>query len=86
MTLAIQWNIQEIGVHFFTTTANRFFVHTGDEGELCIARTVRFLGEHADVPTSLRFRETTEQEIDLTMVAHHLRIGLLLAHRTFALV
>ncbi|MBI3739748.1 MAG: hypothetical protein HY258_11925, partial [Chloroflexi bacterium] len=88
MALAIQGDIQEIVFHFLAATLNRFLVDAGNERELSITWIIRFLREHADTlrATPLRFGETTEQKIDLTMVAHNLCIGLLLAYQTFALV
>ncbi len=76
--------VGEVDSKFLTTKLDCLRVETGDAREVADGGGLGLVGKCADIPAPLRLGHTTEQQVDLMVVASQVRVVPRLAGTTFA--
>lgn len=76
--------VGEFDSKFLTTKLDGLRVEAGDAREVADGGGVGLVGKCADIPAALRLGHTTEQQVDLVVVASQVRVSPRLASTAFA--
>jgi hypothetical protein len=69
-SLALRREFGQTSAHFSPPAPNSFPIQAGDPRQFDIARTIRLLREHPDIPASLGLGEPAEKEVHALMLLH----------------
>jgi hypothetical protein len=76
--------VRQVSSQLLAPKLDRFGVQARDTDERADGRRVGVIGKRGDVPAALRLTHTTEQQVDLVVVARKLRVSIGFAGLTLA--
>jgi hypothetical protein len=82
--LSIRWQSCQFRFEFLSPTLDRFFIQTGDLGQLAITGTAESLRKQPNIPTPLWLIQTAQKHIHLPMMTSGFQIGSSLTNITLA--